>query len=127
MNKIFNPKRTDWRSILTRPTRTVEDIEDTVNGIFREVADKGDAVLKKYTAMFDGVAVDNFLVSKAEIEEAGKMVSAELKEAIQLARNNIEKFHRAQKTQRVTVEALPGVKCRQEKSPLEKVARYIPG
>jgi histidinol dehydrogenase len=127
MNKIFNPKRPDWRSILTRPTRTVEDIEDTVNGIFREVADKGDAVLKKYTAMFDGVAVDNFLVSKAEIEEAVKMVSAELKEAIQLARNNIEKFHRAQKTQRVTVETSPGVKCWQEKRPIEKVGLYIPG
>lgn len=127
MNKIFNPKRPDWRSILTRPTRTVEDIEDTVNGIFREVADNGDAVLKKYTAMFDGVAVDNFLVSKAEIEEAVKMVSAELKEAIQLARTNIEKFHRAQKTQRVTVETSPGVKCWQEKRPIEKVGLYIPG
>jgi len=127
MNKIFNPKRSDWRAILRRPTRTVADIEETVNGIFREVEGNGDAVLKKYTMMFDGVAIDDFLVSKAEIEKAIEMVPDELRGAIQLAKTNIEKFHRAQKTQRVTVETAPGVQCWQEKRPIEKVGLYIPG
>src|SRR5690606_35187617 len=125
MNKIFNPKRSDWRAILRRPTRTVADIEETVNGIFREVEGNGDAVLKKYTMMFDGVAIDDFLVSKAEIEKAIEMVPDELRGAIQLAKTNIEKFHRAQKTQRVTVETAPGVQCWQEKRPIEKVGLYI--
>src|SRR5690606_19831954 len=85
------------------------------------------AVLKKYTMMFDGVAIDDFLVSKAEIEKAIEMVPDELRGAIQLAKTNIEKFHRAQKTQRVTVETAPGVQCWQEKRPIEKVGLYIPG
>lgn len=127
MNKIYNPKRADWKAILKRPTQTVADIEDSVNGIFKEVAQNGDAVLKKYTAKFDGVSIDDFLVSKTEIEEAVKMVSPELKEAIQLAKANIERFHRAQKTGRITVETTPGVHCWQEKRPIGKVGLYIPG
>lgn len=127
MNKIYNPKRADWKAILKRPTQTVADIEDSVNGIFKEVAQNGDVVLKKYTAKFDGVSIDDFLVSKTEIEEAVKMVSPELKEAIQLAKANIERFHRAQKTGRITVETTPGVHCWQEKRPIGKVGLYIPG
>lgn len=127
MNKIYNPKRADWKAILKRPTQTVADIEDSVNGIFKEVAQNGDAVLKKYTAKFDGASIDDFLVSKTEIEEAVKMVSPELKEAIQLAKANIERFHRAQKTGRITVETTPGVHCWQEKRPIGKVGLYIPG
>lgn len=127
MNKIYNPKRADWKAILKRPTQTVADIEDSVNGIFKEVAQNGDAVLKKYTAKFDRVSIDDFLVSKTEIEEAVKMVFPELKEAIQLAKANIERFHRAQKTGRITVETTPGVHCWQEKRPIGKVGLYIPG
>ena len=34
MNTILNPKRADWSKILERPTKTVDDIENTVNQIF---------------------------------------------------------------------------------------------
>lgn len=127
MNKIYNPDRNDWKTILKRPTQTVADIEDTVTGIFREVSENGDVVLKKYTAKFDGVSIDDFLVPKTEIEAASKFVPTELKEAIQLAKANIERFHQAQKTQRISVETAPGVQCWQEKRPIEKVGLYIPG
>jgi histidinol dehydrogenase len=50
-----------------------------------------------------------------------------LKEAIQLAKSNIEKFHSAQKTSRVSVETAPGVQCWQEKRPIQKIGLYIPG
>jgi len=127
MNKIYNPSRKDWKSVLKRPTQTVSDIEDTVNAIFKEVYQNGDSVLKKYTEKFDGVALDDFFVSQSEIEEAKTLVSAELKEAIQLAKSNIETFHKAQKTERVEVETAKGVLCWQEKRPIQKVGLYIPG
>ncbi|MCG2461325.1 histidinol dehydrogenase [Flavobacteriaceae bacterium F89] len=127
MNKIYNPDRKEWKAILKRPTQTVADIEGTVSDIFREVAKNGDAVLKKYTAEFDGVSLENFLVSKDEIEAAVKWVPNELKEAILLAKSNIEKFHKAQKSERITVETAPGVYCWQEKRPIEKIGLYIPG
>ena len=127
MNKIFNPKREDWDSVLKRPTQTVADIEGLVNGVFKEVADNGDVTLLKYTEQFDKVVLANLLVSQAEINEADLLVSEELKDAIQLAKSNIEVFHKAQKTGRVTVETSPGVSCWQEKRPIQKVGLYIPG
>ncbi|WP_273566727.1 histidinol dehydrogenase [Maribacter halichondriae] len=127
MNKIYNPKREDWQSVLKRSTRTVADIEVIVDGIFDEVMKGGDSVLKKYTEKFDGILLDDLLVSKSEVEDAKKGVSNELKKAIQLAKSNIEKFHIAQKTDIVEVETVNGVRCWQEKRPIQKVGLYIPG
>ncbi|NNE75620.1 MAG: histidinol dehydrogenase, partial [Pricia sp.] len=90
MNKIYNPKRTDWPEILRRPTQTVADIEDTVAAIFKEVKQKGDATLKKYTEKFDGVVINDLKVPEKEIENAIRQVSEDLKEAIQQAKSNIE-------------------------------------
>ncbi|WP_299378453.1 histidinol dehydrogenase, partial [uncultured Kiloniella sp.] len=93
----------------------------------KEVEKGGDQVLRKYTQKFDKVSLDQFLVSSSEVEEAKKLVSQELKNAIQLAKSNIEVFHKAQKTDRVEVETTAGVLCWQEKRPIQKVGLYIPG
>lgn len=127
MNKIYNPKRQDWKDVLMRPTQTVADIEGLVNTIFEKVKLGGDTILKKYTQQFDKVNLDNLLVSQDEIKEAKSLVSDELKSAIQLAKSNIEVFHTAQKTGRVEVETTAGVSCWQEKRPIQKVGLYIPG
>ncbi|NNK18896.1 MAG: histidinol dehydrogenase [Maribacter sp.] len=127
MKKVYNPKKEDWPQLLKRPTQTVSDIENTVNTIFAEVQDAGDAVLMKYTNKFDGVNLDDMLVSANEIREASSLVTSELKNAIALAKKNIEAFHRAQKTKKVEVETAPGVLCWQEKRPIQKVGLYIPG
>ncbi len=127
MKKIYNPKREDWKAILKRPTQTISDIEDMVSDIFQIVEQEGDAAIKRYTQKFDGVSLKDAKVSSQEIGEAQNLITKELKEAIQLAKNNIEKFHRAQKTDRVTVETMNGVQCWQEKRPIQKVGLYIPG
>lgn len=127
MQKIYNPVRKDWKAILKRPTKSVADIEEIVNGIFKEVGQDGDTIIKKYTQKFDGVVLDDFAVTKNEIEAAEILVSEELKDAIKLAKSNIEKFHEAQKTDRVEVETAKGVLCWQEKRPIQRVGLYIPG
>lgn len=127
MNKIYNPKPETWASILERPTKTVDDIEATVKEIFKEVQKKGDSAVAKYTALFDGAKIDTIEVTKAEIDQAIASISIELKEAIQLAKYNIKKFHSAQKTDRVVVETIEGVNCWQEKRPIQKIGLYIPG
>ncbi len=127
MNKIYNPERSEWESILKRPTQTVDDIEATVNNIFKEVKSDGDVAVAKYTAIFDKVTLDAIAVSDREIQEAENSLSIELKEAIQLAKGNIERFHKAQKTTRVAVTTTDGVDCWQEKRPIQKVGLYIPG
>jgi len=82
MKTILNPAQKDWSSILQRPTKTVDDIEATVNQVFGDVQKNGDTAVNKYTQLFDGVTLANNLVSSSEIEEAKKLISSELKEAI---------------------------------------------
>ncbi|MGY0407476.1 MAG: histidinol dehydrogenase, partial [Polaribacter sp.] len=87
----------------------------------------GDVAIDKYTSIFDSISLENNLVSKKEIKEAIELVSAELKEAIDVAKENITKFHTAQKTEKIVVETTNGVSCWQEKRPIQKVGLYIPG
>ena len=127
MQIINSPKRGDWTNVLKRPTQTVGDIEETVNKIFSEVSETGDRAIKDYTAKFDGVTLDSNSVSVEEIELAAKEVPEKLQKAIKLAKQNIEAFHKAQKTDKVVIETVNGVSCWQEKRPIEKVGLYIPG
>ena len=127
MRNIIYPKKETWAKILKRPTQTVKEIETTVNQVFEDVQKNGDTAIKKYTKKFDKVAVKSLQVTQEEISIAVEAVSRELKEAIQQAAANIEKFHRAQKTEKVYQETTPGVVCWQEKRSIEKVGLYIPG
>ncbi len=127
MNIVYNPKKSEWSEILKRPTQSVAEIEQTVTQIFSEVQTKGDRAIAKYTELFDGTALQETLVPSGEIKEAALAVSKELKQAIHLAKANIEKFHAAQRTQKLLVETSPGVECWQEKRPIQKIGLYIPG
>ena len=127
MNIIDNPKKSEWSELLKRPTQTVEDIEQTVNQVFNEVQSKGDWAIAKYTELFDGTSLEQTEVSSEEIKDAEVAVSSELKDAIKLAKSNIEKFHAAQKTGKVSVETSSGVQCWQEKRAIQKIGLYIPG
>jgi len=127
MNKIYNPTRNTWSKLLQRPTANFNDIEETVKGIFKEVQSKGDEAIAKYTSLFDGISIANIEVTNEEIKEAIDIVSVDLKDAIAVAKSNIEKFHAAQKTSKVFVETIEGVQCWQEKRPIQKIGLYIPG
>ncbi|WKD86609.1 Histidinol dehydrogenase [Polaribacter huanghezhanensis] len=127
MKVIQNPQPKDWNTILERPTKTVDAIERTVNQIFDAVKRNGDNAVATYTKQFDNVSLESIFVSDKEIEKGISLVSDELKNAIEVAKNNIEKFHRAQKTEKVVVETTTGVQCWQEKKPITKVGLYIPG
>jgi histidinol dehydrogenase len=127
MKTILNPQKKDWKTILERPTKTVDDIESVVNEVFTDIQRNGDTAVAKYTQKFDGVLLESNIVLENEINEAITIVSSELKEAIILAKENITKFHASQKTAKVFVETKKGVSCWQEKRPIQKVGLYVPG
>ena len=127
MNVYTYSQKSDWSKLTKRPTQSFTDIEETVKGIFKEVQQKGDIALKKYTSLFDGVAIEKLLVSDDEIQKAKELISPELKEAIAVAKANITKFHMVQKRTRVEVETMEGVNCWMERKPIQKVGLYIPG
>ena len=126
MKTISNPNQSSWSDILKRPTQTVNDIEATVTQIFEDVQRNGDQAVAKYTQLFDGAELESNVVTVEEVEAASAKVSKPLKEAIQQAKNNIEAFHTAQKTEKVSVQTTEGVNCWQEKRAIQKVGIYIP-
>ncbi|WP_010517056.1 histidinol dehydrogenase [Croceivirga radicis] len=127
MKSYTNPPKSEWATILARPTQSYEALEPIVKEVFDAIQDQGDKALKAYTQKFDGANLDNLLVSEEEINEAVSLVSTDLQEAIKVAKANIEAFHQAQKTERVAVTTMPGVDCWQEKRAIQKVGLYIPG
>ncbi|WP_416442079.1 histidinol dehydrogenase [Leeuwenhoekiella sp. A16] len=127
MNKIVNPRRDSWAEILKRPTQTVQDIEGIVAEVFDAIKQNGDLAIAEYTQRFDGVKLDSNIVSEEEFASVKALLSEDLQQAIQLAKGNIEKFHAAQRTEKVVVKTTNGVDCWQEKRPIEKVGLYIPG
>lgn len=127
MKKIYNPDKGDWKTVLSRPTQTVADIEATVNQVFTAVEQEGDRALQRYTEQFDRVSVGQLRVSAEEIAKAKEQVPLVLQEAIEMAKGNIERFHRAQQTAKVALETMAGVQCWSEKRPIQKVGLYIPG
>lgn len=127
MKTYRNPKREIWSEVLRRPTRTYEEIEGLVTSMFEEIRKDGDQGVRKYVKAFDGADLDALEVSDFEKKEASGKLTSELKDSIRLAHANIEKFHKSQRTQKVEVETYPGVRCWQEKRPIEKVGLYIPG
>jgi histidinol dehydrogenase len=81
----------------------------------------------RYVKKFDRAELDSLSVDKEEMAKAENALSPELKASIRMAKANIERFHKAQRTSKIEVETAPGVMCWQEKRPIEKVGLYIPG
>ena len=127
MEQIEYPSQSLWNTILARPTDSYDSLEPLVKEIFDEVATKGDKAVKQYTEQFDGVLIEDLQVPQKALEAAAEALSDELKKAMTQAKQNIEKFHRAQKTSKVELTTQAGVHCWQEKRPVEKVGLYIPG
>ena len=75
MNKIYNPERSQWKTVLKRPTQSVSEVEDIVSAVFSEIKAGGDTVVSNYTKKFDGVDLQDALVSSKEIEDSIKLIS----------------------------------------------------
>jgi len=127
MQTIKYPQKSDWAQILARPTFDNSALTETVSDILEDVRIRCDEAVKEYELKFDKVLLSDLQVSENEIVEAGKLVSEELKSAILLAKNNIEKFHAAQRHDLPKIETMPGVTCWQKAVAIEKVGLYIPG
>ena len=125
--EIFKePSKNTWNLLVKRPALAKKDLETTVASIFQDIELNGNFAVKKYTKRFDGIETDSLMVTQIDFAAAERRISKSLKDAINLAKKNIEKFHAAQKTDSVIVETTAGVLCWQEKRPIAKVGLYIP-
>ena len=127
MQQFNYPLPSEWEAITQRPTASYDELEGLVSEVFKKVEAQGDRALLEYTTQFDQIQLQTVQVQAEEVTKAVAAVPEELKQAIQNAKTNIEAFHRAQQTAPVATETQPGVRCWQEKRPIEKVGLYIPG
>ena len=124
---IKYPKREQWTSIIERPHLDVSQLTATVKGVLDDVKSRGDDAVKEYELKFDKAELTTLAVTNEELDEAERLVDAKLKEAIQLAHDNIKAFHEAQRFNEVRVMTQPGVECWQKSVAIERVGLYIPG
>ena len=127
MKIIEYPQHKDWKTLLSRPALDNSSLTETVTAVLDDIKSRGDAAVKEYELKFDKVQLDSLQVSESEIAEAETLVAEELKNAIRLAKSNIEKFHAAQDHELPRIETMPGVTCWQKAMPIENVGLYIPG
>ncbi|MGL5764666.1 MAG: histidinol dehydrogenase [Sarcina sp.] len=103
------------------------DVENAVNKIIEDIRTQKDNALLKYTKELDGVELESMLIEKDEIENIANSVSKEIFKALELAKNNIEKFHKKQIQESYITFEKNGVYLGQKVVPIEKVGVYVPG
>lgn len=112
--------------IMSRPRIDFTSIMDIVGPICESVRTRGDDAVREFTEKFDGVAPELIVENLEDIPmpELPKEVS----DAFDVAFDNIQKFHTAQKmTAPLSVETMPGVVCRRIAKPIGAVGLYVPG
>lgn len=127
MNIYQNHPREEWSQLLKRPMFDTSTLHKNVKTVLKNVKKRGDKAIKKYTKQFDGIDIKNFCVSVKEMNEAVTSLSENLKNAIQLAADNIKAFHSKQLSQPEIIETMEGIQCWRKCTPIEKVGLYIPG
>lgn len=124
---VTYPDKAQWADLLKRPVMNTEDLFDTVRSVINRVKAEGDRAVLAYEEQFDKVQLASLAVSEEEWAEADSLIDEELKQALRLAKQNIETFHAAQRFEGKKVTTSAGVTCWQKAVPIEKVGLYIPG
>lgn len=117
----------DIDKLVLRNTDENHAIQDTVMGIIQHVKNQGDQALRDYAQRFDSILLDTLTLDEDEIESLAGTIGRNEQRALEIAFQNIHKFHTIQLKKERVVETMPGVKCWREIRPIEKVGLYIPG
>ncbi len=102
-------------------------VEEVVKAILADVKENGDRALAHYTEKFDHVALSEFRLSAADIENGFQQTAPEVIEALELAKANIVSFHEKQKQTGFVDAEKSGVIRGQLVLPMETIGIYVPG
>ncbi len=115
-------------SSIQRPVlESLREQGSIISSIFESIASEGDQALKRYTRMYDGVEIDNFLMNEKEIESAFSRTPRYLMQSIENAIENVKTFHQKNISNDAgIIKVKEGVKCQVIRRPIENVGLYIP-
>ncbi len=128
--KLYNFKDLNKEKINELCSRIAADdnlITSRVESILYTVKSDGDLALLSYAEQFDNVKLPYLFIGKEELTELAKEIPSAVKNAIDIAYQNIYTFHKAQLKTEAKIETMPGVNCWREARAIEKVGLYIPG
>lgn len=126
MIKIIRyPDQKIREALIQRPVIDKTELDDIVTDIISNLKQYGDQALYSYAEKLDKVILESIRISEDEINNT--RINNSMKEAIELAKSNIEKFHLGQLNTGNIVETTKGVKCWTNSIPIDKVGLYIPG
>jgi histidinol dehydrogenase len=118
-----------FRSLLAVKREAAQDVEQVVRGIVADVAARGDRALFELTAKFDRIDLGKagLRVSSSEIQAAEKACPGAALDALKLARERIEVYHRRQKPSDERFIDPLGVEMGTKWTAIEAVGLYVPG
>jgi sulfopropanediol 3-dehydrogenase len=104
-------------------------VRATVEGILKDIEQRGDAAVRDYSRKFDGWEPASFALSQGQIEAAVGQLSAREIEDIRFAQTQIRNFAQIQRDSMrdVEVETLPGVILGHRHIPVNAAGCYVPG
>lgn len=128
LKKINYKDKEEFTEVLEDRNVTVDPkITMTVLEILQKVKEEKDAALSFYTSKFDGVAIDNLLVSQEEMDDAMNLVDDEFISILEDAKKNIELYHKKQLKEGYEIVEADDVYLGQRVIPLQRVGIYVPG
>lgn len=127
MIKIINIENAQKSDILTRDIKLESGVEAIVADIINNVRENGDKALKEYALKFDKAEIENLRVTAEEIEKAYVAEDKAFIETLEIAKNNIEAFHKKQLRSGFEINEGDGIVAGQKITPIEKAGLYVPG
>jgi histidinol dehydrogenase len=117
----------DRDRILSRPAVLSDQaMQSAVRDILRQVREGGDHAVSELTRRFDGVDLGTTRVSEAEFADAEEELSSSAIAAIELAIDNVRRFHEQQRPSALSVETMPGIYCERVPRAVDSVGLYVP-
>ena len=126
MIPIYEFDKISPEQILNRDIQAEEDVSKAVDEVIVAVRERGDEALKEYTKRFDGVELDSLQVTEEEIASAWEQVDEDFRVTLQMAAENIRRFHENQVHQDFVLTDQPGIVMGQRYTPIEKVGICVP-
>src|SRR5579884_1261306 len=118
-----------FAAFLAAKREAAADVEEAARAIIADVAARGDEALVAYTRKFDRIdaAASSLRVTGAEVDDAFASCNRTARDALALARDRIEAYHRRQAPSDERFTDALGVELGWRWSAIEAVGLYVPG
>ncbi|KAH0454718.1 hypothetical protein IEQ34_016642 [Dendrobium chrysotoxum] len=124
-HRLSDLKDVEVHTLKSRPRIDFTSIFGVVKPIVDDVQSRGDAAVVDYTIKFDKVALERIVEHVSDLPDPE--IDQEVREAFDVAFDNIYAFHAAQRIPERIIENMSGVKCKRIARCIGSVGLYVPG